>query len=308
MNGTLILPGGGGYLGRHLADYFVAKGYSIVILSRQPKPDVGAVRQLQWDGRTLGRWAEAFDGAHAVINLAGRTVNCRYTAKHQREIYNSRLLSTAVIGQAIAAAKNPPKIWLNSSSATIYRHALDRPMDEFTGEIGHGFSVDVCQKWEAALEAAPTPQTGKVALRSAMVFGPGAGGVFEAFLRIVKLGLGGSLGRGDQFVSWIHLQEFCRAVEFILDHDELGGAVNLASPNPIPNRDFMRIFRRACHKKFGLPAKKWMLEIGAFFLRTETELLLKSRRVIPARLLAGGFRFDYPELCVALKQIVDAEF
>jgi len=186
---TLILPGGAGYLGRHLAHYFTQHNYQIIILTRHPNPheDSENIRHLPWDGRTLGPWAAAFDDAHAVINLAGRSVNCRYTARNEKEIYDSRLQSTAVIGQAIAAAKNPPKIWLNSSSATIYRDARDRPIDESTGDIGHDFSVDVCKKWEQTLADAPTPHTRKVALRSAMVFGPGQGGVFEAFHRIVKL-------------------------------------------------------------------------------------------------------------------------
>jgi uncharacterized protein (TIGR01777 family) len=302
----IILPGGAGYRGRHLAEYFPRHNHQIIILSRHPPPDANPnIRHLPWDGRTLGPWDAHFDNAHAVINLTGRSVNCRYTAKHKQEIYDSRLLSTAVVGKAIAAAKNPPQTWINSSSATIYRDAYDRPMDEATGQPGHGFSVDVCQKWEAALDAAPTAHTRKVAIRTAMVFGPGADGVFEAFHRIVKLGLGGTLGRGDQFVSWTHLQDFCRAIHFIIDNPTLAGPVNLASPNPIPNRDFMRIFRHACHKTIGLPATRWMLEIGAFFLRTETELLLKSRRVIPTKLLAAGFQFEFPELRPALDDIVN---
>jgi uncharacterized protein (TIGR01777 family) len=300
---TLILPGGAGYLGRHLAVFFAGLGYHVIILTRRPRPDTAAIRHLLWDGRTLGPWADAFDGAHAVINLAGRTVNCRYTARHKREIYDSRLFSTAVVGRAVAAARTPPKVWINSSSATIYRDARDRPMDEFTGEPGHGFSVNVCQKWEAALDAAPTPHTRKIALRSAMVFGPGAGGVYEAFRRIAKLGLGGTLGSGDQFVSWVHLRDFCRAVRFMIDHDGLSGPVNLASPDPIPNRDFMRTLRRSLRKRIGLPATKWMLEIGAFVLRTETELLLKSRRVVPGKLLAARFEFDFPELGAALEDL-----
>jgi uncharacterized protein (TIGR01777 family) len=306
----IILPGGGGFLGRHLAGFFVAQGYEVVVLSRRARPDVPGNRYLVWDGRALGPWATAFEGARAVINLAGRTVNCRYTAKNRQEIYDSRLQSTAVIGQAIAACAAPPPVWVNSSSATIYRDADDRPMDEATGELGTGFSVDVCRKWEAALDAAPTPRTRKVALRSAMVFGPGEGGVFEAFRRVVALGLGGTLGRGSQFVSWIHVRDFCRAVQFIMEDDRpnpLQGPVNVASPHPVTNRQFMRIFRQACHKRLGLPATRWLLEIGAFFLRTETELLLKSRQVVPGRLLASGFQFEFPDLKSALEDVVRAD-
>jgi uncharacterized protein (TIGR01777 family) len=308
--GTIVMPGGAGFLGRHLAAYFAAQGYSVVVLSRQPGADSGKIRSMHWDGRTLGPWEKALEGARAVINLAGRTVNCRYTAKHRAEIYDSRLASTEVIGRAIAACSNPPPVWLNAASATIYRDADDRPMDEATGELGTGFSVDVCQKWEAALDAASTPATRKVALRSAMVFGAGDGGVFEAFRRVVALGLGGTLGRGSQFVSWIHVRDFCRAVQFIMDDDgpdPLRGPVNLASPHPVTNREFMRIFRRACHKRIGLPASRWMLEFGAFFLRTETELLLKSRQVIPGKLLARGFGFEFPDLGPALEDVVRAD-
>jgi uncharacterized protein (TIGR01777 family) len=300
---TIVMPGGAGYLGRHLASYFAARGDRVVILTRHPAGDVGLIRQIEWDGKTLGDWAAALEGAHAVVNLAGRTVNCRYNAKHKREIYDSRLDSTRVIGQAIAGCANPPAVWINSSSATIYRDARDRAMDEKTGEIGTGFSVDVCQKWEEALNEAATPGTRKVALRTAIVFGPGAGGPFEAFRRIVKLGLGGTLGPGDQFVSWVHSHDFCRAVEFLMERQDLSGPVNVAAPNPVPNREFMRIFRQVLHKRIGLPATRWMLELGAFFLRTETELLLKSRRVIPGRLVEAGFEFEFPEFGAALEDI-----
>jgi uncharacterized protein (TIGR01777 family) len=304
---TIVMPGGAGFLGRHLAAHLAAQDYNVVVLTRQPRAYSGNIRHLHWDGHTIGPWAQTLEGARAVINLAGRTVNCRYTAKHRAEIYDSRLVSTATVGRAIETCSNPPAVWLNSSSATIYRDADDRAMDEATGELGSGFSVDVCQKWEAALDAAPTPGTRRVALRSAIVFGPGEGGAFEAFRRVVALGLGGTLGRGSQFVSWIHIRDFCRAVQFIMEDDgpdPLHGPVNLASPHPVTNRQFMRALRQACHKRVGLPASRWMLEIGAFLLRTETELLLKSRQVVPGKLLASGFRFDFPELESALEEIV----
>ena len=301
---TIVIPGGGGYLGRHLSDYFAAERHKVIVLSRDERENRGSVRYAQWDGKTLGEWSKLIDGADAVVNLAGRSVNCRYTKANRDEIYASRLDSTRIIGQAIAAAGNPPTVWLNSSSATIYRHALDRPMDESTGEFGHDFSVEVCQKWEQTLNEAQTPRTRKVAMRSAMVFGPGRGGVFEAFHNIVRLGLGGTLGRGDQMVSWIHLLDFCRAVQWLIEHEQLSGAVNLSSPNPLPNRDFMRIFREVCHKRIGLPATRWMLEVGAVFMRTETELVLKSRRVVPKRLLDAGFQFELPEWSTAAQVLV----
>lgn len=303
-HGTLVLPGGFGYIGRLLTDYFTRAGYSVIILSRQPRTADSSARIVRWDGETLGDWANEFENAAAVINLAGRTVNCRYNTVNRQQIYDSRLHSTHVIGEAIARCASPPKIWINSSSATIYRHALDRPMDEATGEIGTGFSVDVCQKWEKTLADAPTPHTRKVALRSAMVFGRGEGGVAEAFLNLTRRGLGGTLGDGKQFVSWIHAEDFARSIAWIMAHEDLEGPVNCASPNPLPNAQFMRTLRAVCRQRIGLPAPRWMLEIGAFFLRTETELLLKSRRVVPGKLLASGFTFSYPEIRAALEEIV----
>jgi uncharacterized protein (TIGR01777 family) len=304
---NIVIPGGGGYLGRVLSRYFIERGDRLTILSRQGGGESGGVRRILWDGKTLAAWADVIDGADVVINLAGRTVNCRYTARHKREIYESRLESTRVIGEAIARAKTPPRVWINSSSATVYRNALDRPQDEFTGEVGKDFSPDVVMKWEKTLDDAPTPRTRKVAMRSAMVFGPGKGGVYEAFATIVKLGLGGTLGSGKQMVAWVHDLDYCRAIEFLIEHEEMSGIVNLASPNPVPNREFMRVLRKALGKKVGLPAAKWMLEVGAFFLRTETELLLKSRWVVPGRLPEAGFTFRFPELKAAMREIVERE-
>jgi uncharacterized protein (TIGR01777 family) len=302
---TIVIPGGAGYLGRGLADHFARQGHRVVVLSRQPPADAGQIQVVGWDGRTLGDWAEEFEGAEAIINLAGRSVNCRYNARNRQEIYDSRLLSTKVVGKAIARCVRPPRVWINSSSATIYRHALDRSMDEATGEIGTGFSVDVCQKWERTLFDAPTPQTRRIALRSSIVFGKGRGGAMEAFHRLVRLGLGGTLGPGTQFVSWVHSEDFARGVQWIMEQEGLEGPVNLASPNPVPNAEFMRLLRQVCHQPIGLPAARWMLEIGAFFLGTETELLLKSRRVIPGKLLESGFTFLYPRLDAALNAIIN---
>jgi uncharacterized protein (TIGR01777 family) len=280
----------------------------VTVLTRGGREPPAAPRGIAWDGRTLGPWAAVLDGADAVVNLAGRTVNCRYTAGNKREIYASRLDSTRALGQAIAACAAPPPVWVNAASATIYRHAEDRPMDEPTGEFGDDFSCDVCKRWEAELMAAPTPRTRRVAMRAAMVMGPGRGGVYEAFRGIARKGLGGTLGRGAQFVSWVHVDDFCRAAEFLIDPPATGGppldgAVNVASPNPLPNRDFMRAVRAAAGAPFGLPATRWMLEVGALVLRTETELLLKSRRVVPTRLLGAGFTFDFPDWPAAARDI-----
>jgi len=268
---------------------------------------------LTWDGRETGDWTKELEGADAVINLAGRNVNCRYTEANRREILESRIRTTQLIGQAIAQATHPPALWINASTATIYRHALDRPMDEATGELGGAeddapstwrFSIDVATGWERAFFEASTPRTRKIAIRSAMTMSPDKGGVFDVLLRLVRVGLGGSAGSGRQFVSWIHDIDFVRAIEFLIEHKEWQGAVNLAAPNPLPNRDFMRDLRKAWGASIGLPAARWMLEAGALFLRTETELILKSRRVVPGRLLSAGFGFQFPDWPAAAKDLV----
>ena len=309
----IVLPGGGGFIGRHVTRHFAGKGWEVVVLSRQLHEPRDGVRFVWWDGANLDAWSDELDGAAAVINLAGRSVNCRYSKKNRREIYQSREFSTEVIGEAIAECTAPPPVWFNASSATVYRHALDRAMDEATGEIDPvepgkprnkwEFSVDVVNRWERALFNAATPDTRRIAMRLSMVFGTGSGGVYEAFRNIARLGLGGTQGPGTQYVSWLHVDDFLRMLDWCLENGELIGPINMCSPNPMPNSDFMRAFREACGVKRGLPASSWMLAIGAFFMRTETELLLKSRRVVPGKLLTSGFKFNHPTWPEAAKSI-----
>lgn len=316
----LVIPGGNGFLGRIAASWFAARGWEVAVLSRsaavagraadvigtgsaEHRRAAGSVRFVAWDGHSLGHWARELDGAAAVLNLAGRSVNCRYTRANRRAMMDSRIRSTRIVGRAIAACAAPPPVWLNSSTATIYRHSYDTPMDEATGVIAatpeakDAFSIEIATAWERELDAADVPATRKVALRAAMVLGPGVGGVARVLARLTRLGLGGRMGHGRQFVSWIHEVDFCRAAEWLIDGTggvALRGPVNLAAPNPLPNADMMRTLRQICRVPFGLPATRWMLEIGAFFLRTETELILKSRRVVPGRLLESGFCFEFP--------------
>jgi len=272
------------------------------VISRQPMSAPWQV--LPWNGRDLGSWTRSVDGADIVINLAGRNVNCRYTSKNRREIMESRTLSTRAVGQAIAQAAKPPALWMNASTATIYRHALDRPMDEATGELGGQetgapstwrFSIDVATSWEREFFAAATPATRKIALRSAMTMSPDRGGIFATLLNLVRAGLGGKAASGEQFVSWIHEVDFVRVIDFLIEHQTLDGCINVCSPCPLPNQEFMRDLREAWGTRIGLPSTRWMLEIGAVFLRTETELILKSRRVVPRRLLDSGFHFNFAE-------------
>ena len=297
----VAIPGGAGQVGTILARALHADGHEVIVLSRQPQATPW--RTVAWDGVTLGPWAREVDGSDVVINLAGRSVNCRYTPGHRQEILESRVQSTRVVGAAIADARRPPRVWLQASTATIYAHRYDAANDEATGSIGGReadvpsdwhFSIEVAQAWERALEEAATPATRKVALRSAMTMSPDAGGIFDTLLALVRRGVGGTAGDGRQFVSWIHFEDFVRATRWLIDHDEIDGTVNVAAPNPVPNEEFMRALREAAGVRVGLPATKWMLEIGAVFMRTETELILKSRRVVPRRLLESGFVFDYP--------------
>ncbi len=289
MPGKIVIPGGAGFIGRGLARQLRSRGFEVTIPSRRAAPDA-----IAWDGERQGPWSRELDGALAVINLAGRSVNCRYGEANRREIYASRLKSTRAVGEAIAACRVPPRVWLNSSSATIYRHALDRPMDEATGETGKGFSVDVCKQWERTFFEAPV-SCRRVALRTAMVFGNGAGGVYNAFRWLARLGWAGRLGGGRQYVSWIHEDDLRRAIEWLIEREDLDGVVNVAAPNPLPAAEFLESLRRSIGQPIGLPSTRWMLEVGAFVLRTETELLVKSRRVVPGRLLESGFRFQYSE-------------
>ena len=312
-NQKVVLPGGSGYIGRHLSRHFVAKGYDVVVLSRSEGELSDCLRYVWWDGANLDAWANEIDGADVVINLSGRSINCRYTKKNRQQIYDSRENSTQVVGEAITQAKEPPRVWLNASAATIYRHSLDRDMDEATGELQYvepgrpkdkwEFSVDVVNRWEEALFNADTSSTRRIAMRLSMVFGTGSGGVFEAFRKITRLGLSGTQGSGNQFVSWLHIEDFLRMVDWSIENENIKGPINMCAPNPLPNREFLTGLRNACGVKLGLPAASWMLEIGAFFMRTETELLLKSRRVVPGKLLESGFKFNHPKWPEAAQSI-----
>jgi uncharacterized protein (TIGR01777 family) len=298
----IVMPGGSGQVGTILARAFHRDGHDVVVLSRTPA--ARPWRTVSWDGATLGAWQGEVDGSDVVINLAGRSVNCRYHAKNRQEILQSRLLSTHVVGQAIARAVRPPRVWLQASTATIYAHRYDAPNDEYSGILGGhephapatwNFSIDVALAWERAFENARCDRTRKIALRSAMTLSPDPGGVFDTLLNLARRGLGGPAGDGRQYMSWIHDQDFVSVVTWLIDRDDVDGIVNVASPNPLPNAEFMRVLRDAYGVRLGLATRPWMLEVGALFMRTETELILKSRRVIPRRLLERGFAFTYPE-------------
>jgi uncharacterized protein (TIGR01777 family) len=307
----ILIPGGSGQVGTVLARAFHRDGHEVVVLSRRPRGLPWRV--VAWDGATLDSWSGELDGCDAVINLTGRSVNCRYTAANRKEILDSRVLSTRVLGQAVAQASRPPRVWLQASTATIYAHRYDAPNDEATGILGGQevdapstwrFSIDVARAWERAFEEVAVPHTRKVTLRSAMTMSPDKGGVFGTLIGLVRRGLGGRAGDGRQFVSWIHYRDFVTAVRWLIDHDDVSGVVNVAAPGPLPNAEFMRLLREAAGIPFGLPASKWMLEIGAFFMRTETELILKSRRVVPTRLIDHGFSFEFNTWSEAVRDLI----
>jgi uncharacterized protein (TIGR01777 family) len=304
----IILAGGTGFLGGVLAGYFRKLDYQVIVLTRSPHPDAAGIHYIVWDGETVGDWSRELDGADAVINLAGVSVNCRYHARNRRLILDSRLNSTRVLGEAINRCATAPRVWLNSSTATIYKHTFGPAWDE-SGEIGGTpeakdlFSVEVATAWEKVCNEASTPATRKVLIRSTMVLGQGGNSVFPVLSRLARFGLGGKMASGRQYVSWIHQADFCRAIEWLLAHDDISGPVNLAAPNPLSNAEMMRTLREVCHRPFGLPAASWMLEIGAFFLRTETELIIKSRRVVPVRLSKSGFQFHHPFIRDAFKNL-----
>ncbi len=297
----VILPGGTGQVGSILSRRFHRDGHEVVVLGRNPGK--AAWRTVRWDAATQGEWSRELDGADVVINLAGRSVNCRYTESNRQAIMRSRVESTRAVGEAIAAAQRPPRLWIQASTATIYAHRFDAPNDEATGRIGGNepdapeawrFSIDVAQSWEREVDNAKVPHTRTVKLRSAVILSPDRGGIFDTLLGLVRVGLGGTAGDGRQYVSWVHDADFIRAVDWIINHDDVDGIVNLAAPHPLPNEAFMRELRAAWGARIGLPATEWMLQVGTFLMRTETELVLKSRRVVPGILLQRGFTFEFP--------------
>jgi uncharacterized protein (TIGR01777 family) len=298
----IVVPGGSGHVGAVLGRAFERDGHEVIILSRRagtsPWPTVA------WDGRTPGDWVDVLEGADVLVNLAGYTVNCRYTTANRNRIMDSRVESTRVLGDAVARCSDPPRTWLQASTATIYAHRFDAPNDEVTGIIGGHeddapsswrFSIDVATSWEKTLDEAKTPKTRKVKLRSAMTMSVERGGIFDVLLGLVRRGLGGTSGDGRQYVSWVHHEDFVRAIYWLIEHEDIEGTVNISSPNPLPNAEFMRALREAWGAPIGLPATKWMLEVGAVFLRTETELILKSRRVVPGLLREHGFCLRHPD-------------
>ena len=299
----VVLAGGSGYLGTVLANHFKPLADKVIILSRTTQPTRDNIETVTWDGQQTGDWKQHLEGAALLVNLCGKNVNCRYTEKNKQAILLSRTTPTLLLGKVIQQLQHPPALWINVTSATIYRHAEDRPQDEETGETGYGFSIDICRRWEEAFFQTPTPFTRKIALRMGIVLGR-QDGVFPRLLNLVKCGLGGQQGDGSQYISWIHEQDAARCVEWLSSHPEQTGIINCTAPYAIQNREFMSVIRKTYGMPFGLPAPTLLLEIGAALIGTETELILKSRWVSPKRLLDAGFHFHYPEARQAVHDLL----
>ena len=299
----IVLAGGNGYLGGVLAKHFSSIADEVIILSRKPKAIEGNIKTILWDGKTEGNWVNNLNGASLMVNLCGKNVNCRYNDKNRQEIINSRVLPTNLLNRVIEQLERPPLLWINITSATIYRHAEDQAQDEITGEIGYGFSIDVCKIWEETFFQVTNPKTRKIALRLGIVLGR-KDGAFPWLLNLVKLGMGGKQGDGMQYVSWIHEQDVALSIEWLLNQKEIKGIVNCTAPDAIKNNELMKSLRKAYGVPFGLPAPAWLLEIGAKIIGTETELILKSRWVKPSVLLNSGFKFQHGFIDNAIHDIL----
>ncbi|MBB6499266.1 TIGR01777 family oxidoreductase [Pedobacter cryoconitis] len=299
----IVLAGGNGYLGGILAKYYQDLADEVIILSRTAKNAEGNIKTLRWNGLDEGDWSSALEGSDLLINLCGKNVNCRYTKKNREAIIASRIKPTKLLGDSIAKLSSPPRLWINITSATIYRHAEDRPQDEETGEIGYGFSIDVCRQWEQVFMETDTPKTRKIALRLGIVLGR-SDSAFPRLLNLVKFGLGGYQGDGQQYVSWIHEQDVAKCTTWLLEHEELAGVINCTAPEAVKNTDLMKMIRQAYGIPFGLPSPAWLLELGAQLIGTETELILKSRWVLPKRLMDSNYPFLFSKAAYAVKDIL----
>ncbi|MEM6822715.1 MAG: TIGR01777 family oxidoreductase [Verrucomicrobiota bacterium] len=306
----IVIAGGSGFLGQTLAQWFLSRGDQVIILTRKKRKGLLGESVL-WDGINEGSWFTCLERADALINLAGRSVNCRYHPSNRREIMESRTRSTQILGKAVQRCKAPPRLWLQSSTATIYLHRHDQANDEAFGIVGahadakDAFSVEVAKAWENAFNTLQVPSTRKILLRTAMVFGEQPGGVYHVLRRLVRFGLGGSMDGGQQWVSWIHAEDVCRALDWMIEKEKATGIYNLCAPVPLRNVEMMSWMRQICRAPlgFGLPHPRFILELGAILIRTETELVIKSRNVVPKRLLNEGFRFRFETFDSMLRDI-----
>lgn len=300
---TIVIAGGTGFLGSCLTNFYSSKDYEIRVLSRQHRIDHDNIRYYKWDGKHSGYWVKALEGADVLINLNGKSVDCRYTEKNKQLIYDTRIDATVALGNALISCKQPPEVWINAASATIYRHSMDMGMTEQSGEMGTGFSVDVCKKWEAAFDSFNLPSVRKIKLRTGIVLGKN-GGPFIPLKALAKVGLGGRQGSGNQYFSWLHENDFAHIIDFLFNNKSTSGIYNLTSPGLVSNAQLMKTIRAALGMPFGLPLGKHLLEVGALLIGTETELILKSRKVTPEKLLNAGYKFRFADINEAVKDLL----
>ena len=299
MEKKIIIAGGSGFIGKAISEHYLNKGYKVIILTRGNSSLKENIHYQNWDAETLGNWSEILESAELLINLTGKSVNCRYTNENKAKILASRVNATTVLGKAIAQTKNPPKLWINASTATIYNYSLTKPMSEDDHVIGNDFSMSVAKAWEEALADSATAKTRKIALRISLVLGKNEG-VLPVLTRLTKFGLGGYHGNGKQKFAWIHITDVIGIIEYVQGKKSISGAINCTSPSKIDNAAFMKALRKTLNIPFGIPTPKLLLEIGAFIIGTESELILKSRFVTPQRLLDAGFQFQYSDIEKAL--------
>lgn len=303
----IIIAGGSGFLGVSLAQHLAGLGSQVSIISRRPPRVGGPWRHARWDGRSLGDWQRELDGASGVVNLTGRSVDCIKTPDHQDEILRSRVEATRVLGAAMRAVAAPPPVWVQMSTAHIYGDPPEAVCTE-DSPCGVGLAPLVGRAWEAAFRESVLPSQRGVVLRTGFVIGRdrGAGGGALSRLRtLVRLGLGGTVGSGRQGMSWLHEADMNRLFERALRDNAMHGTYIATAPNPVSQREFMRALRRAMGMPIGLPAYAWMVRLGApLLMRTDPELALYGRYVVPKRLMDEGFEFGYPDLSPALADLL----
>jgi hypothetical protein len=298
----IVLAGGSGFLGQALAQDRASQGDEVVILTRSPSRSTEGARYVTWDGKTPGDWAGLLEGAEAVVNLAGRSVNCRYTPENRREIIDSRVNSVRAIGEAIRGCRQPPKAWVQAGSLAIYGDPGARVCDESAPD-GVGFNAEVCRLWEQAFEAVPLPSTRKTMLRIGLVLGE-RGGVMDPLVRLTRLFLGGAAGSGQQYISWLHVADLNRMFAWAIERENVEGVFNATGPNPVTNADFMEALRAALHRPWSPPVPAPAVRLGAWLMGSEADLVLHGRRCVPKRFLEQGFPFEHPELGPALQSLL----
>lgn len=303
MKKKIIIAGGTGFVGNQIVKYLSAAKYNFVLLTRNPKERKDGIREVLWDAKTTGEWIRELEGAEAVINLSGKSINSRYTEQNKKEIIESRVQSTTAIGTAILKAKTPPKVWINVSSATIYPYTATKEMDEYSPVVYKDFGQRVVKVWEQSMNDIVTPSTSKFILRITLVLGK-SDGVIPRLANIVRLGLGGKQGSGDEYISWIHEEDFCRIVEWCVSSPQYAGVYNCAAPEPVPNKIFMQTLRKVMGVPVGIPAPAFAIKMVAGIIGTDPGLILESRRVVSVKLAERGFKFKYPTILSALQQIM----